>query len=79
METSDWIILICLILSAFFSGMEIAYISANRIFLEIEKNKKNLFASLLQWVTQTPQDLLRQCSLEITSPLLFTEFLWGTK
>lgn len=54
METADWIILICLILSAFFSGMEIAYISANRIFLEIEKNKKNVFASLLQWVTHNP-------------------------
>lgn len=54
MIATDWTILICLLLSAFFSGMEIAYISANRIFLEIEKNKESYFARLLQWVTRNP-------------------------
>ncbi len=54
MAAADWTILLCLILSAFFSGMEIAYISANRIFLEIEKNKNSYFSRLLQWVTRNP-------------------------
>lgn len=54
MTAADWTILLCLILSAFFSGMEIAYISANRIFLEIEKNKNSYFSRLLQWVTTNP-------------------------
>ena len=35
---------ICLIMSAFFSGMEIAFISCNRVFLEIEKKKKGIIA-----------------------------------
>ncbi|MBN1596754.1 MAG: HlyC/CorC family transporter [Bacteroidales bacterium] len=38
------IILIMLVFSAFFSGMEIAYISANRLRMEIDK-KQELFAS----------------------------------
>ena len=42
MITTDIIIISCLVLSAFFSGIEIAYVSANRIFLEIEKNQNNL-------------------------------------
>lgn len=51
---SDLIILICLVLSAFFSGMEIAFVSANRIFLEIEKQQSGLNARFLNYITQNP-------------------------
>jgi len=54
MGVIDSIILLCLLLSAFFSGMEIAFISSNRIFIEIEKNKKGLTAQLLGFITQNP-------------------------
>lgn len=54
MDSSDSIIFICLFLSAFFSGMEIAFVSSNRIFIEIEKNKQNLTAKVLQFITQNP-------------------------
>jgi CBS domain containing-hemolysin-like protein len=42
------IILITLAFSFFFSGMEIAYLSANRMSLEVDKQKGNLTANLLQ-------------------------------
>ena len=54
MIISDLVILICLILSAFFSGMEIAFVSANRIYLEIEKQQSGLNAKFLNFITQNP-------------------------
>lgn len=54
MEVSDSIILLCLLLSAFFSGMEIAFVSSNRIFIEIEKKKNNFTAKLLRVITRNP-------------------------
>ena len=54
MSVIDSIIFFCLLLSAFFSGMEIAFISSNRIFIEIEKNKKDLTARLLGFITHNP-------------------------
>jgi CBS domain containing-hemolysin-like protein len=40
-------IVICLILSGFFSGMEIAFISANKFKVEVDKKKGNLSASII--------------------------------
>ncbi len=52
MMPEDFIILGCLILSAFFSGMEIAFVSANRVELAIEKQKAGVLAVLLKKVTE---------------------------
>ena len=54
MIATDLVILICLVLSAFFSGMEIAFVSSNRIFLEIEKQQGGITSKLLQLITKTP-------------------------
>lgn len=54
MIASDIIIIICLVLSAFFSGMEIAFVAANRIYLEIEKQQLGFNAKLLNFITQNP-------------------------
>ena len=45
-------------LSAFFSGMEIAFISSDRIFLEIEKNQGNIVARILTRITETPSKFI---------------------
>jgi CBS domain containing-hemolysin-like protein len=52
------VILICLILCAFFSGMEIAFISSNKIYLEIEKKQDNFLSSILSKLTEKPSKFI---------------------
>lgn len=47
-----------LILSGFFSGMEIAFISSNRVFLEIEKKQKTAVAYTLSVFTNNPSQFI---------------------
>ncbi len=54
MNPSDLVIILCLLLSAFFSGMEIAFVSSNRIFLEIEKLQEGLTSRILKKITKNP-------------------------
>lgn len=58
METQILIIILMLILSAFFSGMEIAYVSSNKIHIEIEKKQNNFLASVLQKITKRPSKFI---------------------
>jgi CBS domain containing-hemolysin-like protein len=41
-------------LSAFFSGMEIAFVSSNKIYLEIEKQQTGITSKLLNYITKNP-------------------------
>ena len=52
------IIILCLILSAFFSGMEIAFISSNKIYLEIEKKQDNFLSQILNKLTENPSKFI---------------------
>ncbi len=52
------IIILCLILSAFFSGMEIAFISSNKIYLEIEKMQDDFTSQILTKLTQNPSKFI---------------------
>ena len=48
------IIVITLILSAFFSGMEIAYVSSNKIHIELEKKQGDFLGKILAKLTAKP-------------------------
>lgn len=52
------IIILCLILSAFFSGMEIAFVSSNKIYLEIEKKQDNFVSKILTKLTEKPTNFI---------------------
>jgi Mg2+/Co2+ transporter CorB len=52
------VIILCLILSAFFSGMEIAFISSNKIYLEIEKKQDNFLSKILTKLTEKPSKFI---------------------
>lgn len=52
------IIILCLILSAFFSGMEIAFVSSNKIYLEIEKKQDDFISRILTKLTQKPSKFI---------------------
>jgi CBS domain containing-hemolysin-like protein len=52
MEVDIIIILFSIITSAFFSGMEIAFISANKLHIELEKKRKGFFPNILGKITQ---------------------------
>ncbi|MEZ4787403.1 MAG: hemolysin family protein [Flavobacterium haoranii] len=52
------IIIVCLLLSAFFSGMEIAYVSSNKVFLSIEKKQNNFNAKVLAKLIEKPSQFI---------------------
>jgi CBS domain containing-hemolysin-like protein len=51
-------IVCCLILSAFFSGVEIAYISSNKVYLGIEKMQDTFVSRILFKLTKNPSKFI---------------------
>ena len=58
MDTTIIIIVLSLLFSAFFSGMEIAFISANKIHIEIEKKQEGFLAKILKLLTKKPSKFI---------------------
>jgi len=52
------IICIAILLSAFFSGMEIAFVSANKMHIELEKKKDSFLAQILSLLTKRPSKFI---------------------
>jgi len=77
MEFEILIILTMLILSAFFSGMEIAYVSSNKIHIEIEKKQRGLLASVLQKITKRPSKFIATMLVGNNIALVIYGFFMG--
>ncbi|AEM69938.1 CBS domain containing protein [Allomuricauda ruestringensis DSM 13258] len=58
MDSSLIIIVLSLLFSAFFSGMEIAFVSANKIHIEIEKKQEGFLAKVLTLLTDKPSKFI---------------------
>lgn len=58
MEYSFIIILLSLLFSAFFSGIEIAYYSANKLRLELKKNQRGFSSRILSFFNQYPSHFM---------------------
>ena len=57
--TIEVVVIICaVLLSAFFSGMEIAYVSSNKIHIEIEKKQAGWLAKTLTLLTKKPSKFI---------------------
>ncbi|MFM9825544.1 hemolysin family protein [Flavobacterium sp.] len=71
------IIILCLILCAFFSGMEIAFISSNKIYLEIEKKQNNFLAAILTKLTEKPSKFITAMLIGNNIALVIYGFFMG--
>lgn len=71
------IIILMLILSAFFSGMEIAYVSSNKIHIEIEKKQEGLLAQILSRLTAKPSKFITTMLIGNNIALVVYGFFMG--
>lgn len=71
------IIIVCLILSAFFSGMEVAFISSNKIYLEIEKKQDNFISKTLTKLTEKPSTFIAAMLVGSNLSLVVYGFFMG--
>lgn len=71
------IILLSLLCSAFFSGMEIAYVSSNKIHIEIEKKQNDLIAKVLTRLTRKPSKFIATMLVGNNVALVIYGFFMG--
>ena len=71
------VIIVCLLLSAFFSGMEIAYVSSNKVYLEIEKKQSDLISKVLTRLTEKPTQFITSMLIGNTIVLVVYAYYAG--
>ncbi|TXE09223.1 HlyC/CorC family transporter [Gelidibacter salicanalis] len=79
MDSNALIIILSLILSAFFSGMEIAYVSSNKIHIEIAKKQNDFLAKTLTKLTAKPSKFIATMLIGNNIALVVYGFLMGDK
>ncbi|MEI8201808.1 MAG: hemolysin family protein [Bacteroidota bacterium] len=58
MQADYWIILLTLLLSAFFSGIEIAFVSSNKLKIEMERNRGTFGSNALSRLIKSPTNVI---------------------
>jgi len=71
------IIIISLILSAFFSGMEIAYVSSDKLNLEIQKKQIGFISNILKRITKEPSKFISTMLIGNNFALVIYGFFMG--
>lgn len=79
MDGNALIIILSLILSAFFSGMEIAFVSSNKIHIEIAKKQNDFIAKTLTKLTAKPSKFIATMLIGNNIALVIYGFLMGEK
>jgi len=71
------LIVLCLLLSAFFSGIEIAFVSSNKVFIGIEKLQDNIVGRILNKITAKPSHFIAALLVGNNIVLVVYGFLMG--
>ena len=77
MDYSIIMILSMLVLSAFFSGMEIAYVSSNKVHIAIEKQQDGFLSKILQKITKRPSKFIATMLIGNNIALVIYGFFMG--
>lgn len=77
MTSEVLIIILSLLFSAFFSGMEIAFVSANKIHIEIEKKQNSFLALVLSRLTRKPSKFIATMLVGNNISLVIYGFFMG--
>ena len=77
MEVQIAVILISILLSAFFSGMEIAYVSANKFQIELQKKKEGIIAKILTRLTSKSSKFITTMLVGNNIALVVYSFFMG--
>jgi putative hemolysin len=77
MEFQIVVILISILLSAFFSGMEIAFISANKFQVELQKKKEGVVAKILKKITSKSSKFITTMLVGNNIALVVYSFFMG--
>ncbi|WP_083265013.1 hemolysin family protein [Urechidicola croceus] len=77
MELQIIVIIISILLSAFFSGMEIAFVSANKMHIELEKKREGFVAKILTKLTQKSSKFITTMLVGNNIALVVYSFFMG--